>query len=113
MNDEKNEFQLTKRRGLIVWVYSLKQLKNLKKFGLLHYVSRKMKYVVLYLNEDTFEQTAERINKLHFVRKVERSYCPDVEMNFADKIGTKQPVKEEGFEIEEINTKIRLADHVF
>ncbi|EMF0405390.1 YlbG family protein [Enterococcus hirae] len=87
MNDEKNEFQLTKRRGLIVWVYSLKQLKNLKKFGLLHYVSRKMKYVVLYLNEDTFEQTAERINKLHF--------------------------KEEGFEIEEINTKIRLADHVF
>ena len=34
-------------------------------------------------------------------------------MNFADKIGTKQPVKEEGFEIEEINTKIRLADHVF
>lgn len=113
MNDEKNEFQLTKRRGLIVWVYSLKQLKNLKKFGLLHYVSRKMKYVVLYLNEDTFEQTAERINKLHFVRKVERSYRPDVEMNFADKIGTKQPVKEEGFEIEEINTKIRLADHVF
>ena len=113
MNDEKNEFQLTKRRGLIVWVYSLKQLKNLNKFGLLHYVSRKMKYVVLYLNEDTFEQTAERINKLHFVRKVERSYRPDVEMNFADKIGTKQPVKEEGFEIEEINTKIRLADHVF
>ena len=113
MNDEKNEFQLTKRRGLIVWVYSLKQLKNLKKFGLLHYVSRKMKYVVLYLNEDTFEQTAERINKLHFVRKVERSYRPDVEMNFADKIGTKQPVKVEGFEIEEINTKIRLADHVF
>lgn len=113
MNDEKNEFQLIKRRGLIVWVYSLKQLKNLKKFGLLHYVSRKMKYVVLYLSEETFEQTEERIKKLHFVRRVERSYRPDVEMNFAEKIGSKQKVKEEGFEIEEINTKIRLADHVF
>lgn len=111
--DEKNEFQLTKRRGLIVWVYSLKQLKNLKKFGLLHYVSRKMKYIVLYLNEETFEQTEERIKKLHFVRNVERSYRPDIEMNFAEKIGSKQEVKEEGFEIEEIKTKIRLADHVF
>ncbi|MBF8807917.1 MAG: YlbG family protein [Enterococcus lacertideformus] len=111
--DEKNEFQLTKRRGLIVWVYSLKQLKNLKKFGLLHYVSRKTKYVVLYLNEETFEKTEERIKKLHFVRRVERSYRPDVKMNFFEKNDSKQVDRDEGFEIEEINTKIRLADHVF
>ncbi|MFS0953031.1 YlbG family protein, partial [Enterococcus thailandicus] len=74
MQLDNSEFEITKRRGLIVWVYSLKQLKNLKKFGLLHYVSRRMKYVVLYLNEETFEETEERIRKLHFVRNVERSY---------------------------------------
>ena len=73
MQLDNSEFEITKRRGLIVWVYSLKQLKNLKKFGLLHYVSRRMKYVVLYLNEETFEETEERIRKLHFVRNVERS----------------------------------------
>ena len=64
MQLDNSEFEITKRRGLIVWVYSLKQLKNLKKFGLLHYVSRRMKYVVLYLNEETFEETEERIRKL-------------------------------------------------
>ena len=113
METENNQFEITKRRGLIVWVYSLKQLKNLKKFGLLHYVSRKMKYVVIYLNEETFDQTEERIKKLHFVRNVERSYRPDIEMNFAEKIGSKAQVKDDGFEVEEANTKIRLADHVF
>ncbi|HFN1473848.1 TPA: DUF2129 domain-containing protein, partial [Enterococcus faecium] len=71
MQLDNSEFEITKRRGLIVWVYSLKQLKNLKKFGLLHYVSRRMKYVVLYLNEETLEETEERIRKLHFVRNVE------------------------------------------
>lgn len=44
-----------------------------------------MKYVVLYLNEETLEETEERIRKLHFVRNVERSYRPDIEMNFAEK----------------------------
>lgn len=113
MDIENKEFEQTHRRGLVVWVYSLKQLKNLRKFGLVHYVSRKMKYVIMYLNEDNYEQTEERIKKLHFVRNVERSYRPDIEMNFAEKIGKKADTKEEGFEIEELNTKIRLADHVF
>ena len=63
----------------------LKTIKESEKFGLLHYVSRRMKYVVLYLNEETLEETEERIRKLHFVRNVERSYRPDIEMNFAEK----------------------------
>jgi len=48
------------------------------------------------------------------VRKIERSYRPDIEMNFADKIGTKrafQPV-DDGYEVEEKSTKIRLAENV-
>lgn len=112
MQVDKTNFEITKRRGIIVWVYSLKQLKNLKKFGLLHYVSRRMKYVVLYLNEETFEQTQERIQKLHFVRRVEPSYRPDIEMNFAEKIGSKDAIKDDGFEIEELSTEIRLAENI-
>ena len=115
MQVDNSEFEIIKRRGLIVWVYSLKQLKNLKKFGLLHYVSRRMKYVVLYLNEETFEETEERIRKLHFVRNVERSYRPDIEMNFADRIGTKaayQVKDDDELDVVEANTKIRLAETV-
>lgn len=112
--DEKT-FTIQKRRCLVVWVYSLKQLKTLKRYGLIHYVSRKMKYVVIYMNEEAIQASEEKINGLHFVRKVERSYRPDVEMNFAEKIGTKaayQYKEEEGFEVEEISTQIRLAEHV-
>ncbi|MBL1229534.1 YlbG family protein [Enterococcus sp. BWB1-3] len=114
VNEEK-ELTLQKRRSIIIWVYSLKQLKTLKRYGLIQYVSRRMKYIVLYMNEEEIESAEAKINGLHFVRKVERSYRPDVEMNFAEKIGTKaayQYVEEEGFEVEEINTQIRLAENV-
>ncbi len=90
----------------------LKTIKESKKVRLVALCLKKMKYVVLYLNEETFEETEERIRKLHFVRNVERSYRPDIEMNFADKIGNKTVLKEEGFEIEELNTEIRLAEHL-
>ncbi|MFV0558519.1 MAG: YlbG family protein [Enterococcus sp.] len=113
--DERANFKLTPRRGLIVWVYSLRQLKNLKRFGFVHYVSRKLKYVVIYLDEKDFAEKCAKIEKLHFVRQVEASYRPDIEMNFADKIGTKaayQVKEDDGFEVEELNTQIRLADNI-
>ena len=82
MHEDKEPFTMQKRRGLIVWVYSLRQLKNLRRFGFVHYVSRKMKYVVMYLNEEEYES--------------KKAY----------------PVKDEGFDIEEKNTMIRLAENV-
>lgn len=114
MEVEENTFVIQKRRGLVVWVYSLRQLKNLKRFGFVHYVSRRLKYVVLYLNESEFEEKKQKIQQLHFVRQVEPSYRPDVEMNFADKIGTKAAyqVDDDGFDIQEKNTRIRLAENV-
>lgn len=107
-------FELQHRRSVVVWVYNFKQLKNLKRFGLIHYVSRKMKYVVIYMNEDDIEKNTEKIKKLHFVRSVEKSFRPDVEMNFAEKIGTKAAyqIDEEEYDVEEVNTKIRLAENV-
>lgn len=112
---DNTEFTVQKRRGIVVWVYSLKQLKTLKRYGLIHYVSRKMKYVVLYVNEEALEESEEKLQALHFVRQVERSYRPDVEMNFADRIGTKaayQVKEEEELDVVEANTKIRLAETV-
>ena len=38
----------TKRQGMVVWLHSLKQSKALRKFGNVHYISRKMKYAVIY-----------------------------------------------------------------
>lgn len=57
------------------------------------------------------KQKNESVNYILF-ENVERSYRPDIEMNFAEKIGNKTVLKDEGFEIEELNTEIRLAEHL-
>lgn len=106
--------EITPRRGIIVWMYSLKQVRNLRRYGSVLYVSKKMKYVVVYLNETDLETSIPKIERLHFVRQVDYSYRPDIEMNFAEKIGKKQVYNQvdDGFDIEEKNTHIRLAENV-
>lgn len=104
-----NELELNGRRGLIVWVYSLKQLRNLRRFGYIHYVSKKMKYVVLYVDEIKVEETLDKLNKQFFVREVEISMRPDINMNFNNRLGN-QVGKDEPLEFEEQKTEIRLAE---
>lgn len=36
------------RQAIVVWMNHLKQVRSLKRFGNVHYVSRKLKYAVLY-----------------------------------------------------------------
>lgn len=62
------------RVGLIIWLYTPKYVNKLKNFGLLHYVSRKTNYAVLYVDEQEVEKTVNHLQSLHFVREIERSY---------------------------------------
>lgn len=75
-------FELRERQGIIVWVYTLRQVKNLKRFGHIHYVSNRMKYLVLYVDKAEVEKTVERLEGLHYVRKVEISHRPEIDMTF-------------------------------
>ena len=84
-----NSLDVVPRRGLIVWVYSLKQLKNLRRFGYVHHVSRKQKYVVLYVDDIDVDETISRIEKQFFVRSVDKSMRPDINMNFDNRLGNK------------------------
>lgn len=80
VNDDTmmNGFEMTKRCGLIVWVYNLRQLKNLKRHGTVVYVSRKMKYVVLYIDDAEKDKIIQTVSKLHFVRSVALSHRQEV-----------------------------------
>lgn len=64
----------------------MKQVRQLKRFGIVQYQSRKARYAVLYLDEAQVPAATARINKLNFVRKVEPSYRPDVAMNFGERV---------------------------
>ncbi|MBS4207741.1 YlbG family protein [Bacillus sp. FJAT-50079] len=64
------------RQGLIVWLFSLKNAKALRRFGNVHFVSKRMKYVVLYCDQDEIDELAEKLASMPFVKKVEPSYKP-------------------------------------
>lgn len=70
------------RQGLIVYVHQLKHAKSLRKYGHVHYISRKLKYVVLYCHQDEIEAMQTKIQRLPFVKSVVESYRPYVKTEF-------------------------------
>ena len=70
------------RQALVVCLYTLKPLKQLKRFGNIHYISKRLKYIYLYVNKDEVESVMERLSNFHFVRKVEPSLRKEIRMAF-------------------------------
>ncbi len=75
-----------RRQGMIVYLHSLKQSKMLRKFGNVHYVSKRLKYVVLYCDMDQIEKTMDKISSYSFVKKVVPSYKPFLKLEFESKL---------------------------
>ncbi|MED4053615.1 YlbG family protein [Niallia taxi] len=73
---------LGQRQGLVVYLYSLKQAKMLRRYGNVHYISKRLKYVVLYTNLNEAEALMEKLNSFSFVKKVDPSYKPFLKMEF-------------------------------
>ena len=73
---------LGQRQGIIVWLFSLKQAKMLRRYGNVHYISKRLKYVVLYTDLSETESLMEKINAHSFVKKVEPSYKPFLKLEF-------------------------------
>lgn len=70
------------RVGLVVWLYTTKYVNKLKRYGLVHYVSKKMNYAIIYIDRDEKESITNTISKQHFVRKVEDSYQCEMPKTF-------------------------------
>ncbi|PYZ93263.1 hypothetical protein CR194_08700 [Salipaludibacillus keqinensis] len=77
------------RVGLAVWVQSLKQVKQIKRFGNIHYVSKKMKYVILYCDEERAEETMNKLQSFHFVKKVSMSMRPWIKTEYQNSVPQK------------------------
>lgn len=101
-------FTITPRQGLVVWVYSLKQLRQLRRYGTIYYTSRRLKYVYLYVDQAMIAPVSEQVKKLHFVRQVEVSHRPELDMNFGERVGQLEKSTEYGTH-ETIGPKILLT----
>ncbi|WP_367341820.1 YlbG family protein [Limosilactobacillus sp.] len=72
-------FQPTSRRSLIVHIKSMRAVRSVRHYGNLIYVSRKMHYLVLYVDQKEIDSIAEKITKLRNVDRVEQSAWPDLD----------------------------------
>lgn len=82
---ETVSFELKGRIGLVVYVQSLKQVKALRRYANLYYVSRREKYAFLYTDLDGHETIIEKINALPFVDAVVRSERPFIAETYEPK----------------------------
>ena len=87
MNDLKNintASDFEKRTGLIVWLHSKKNIRRLMNFGVLHYVSKKMNYAILYVPTEKVEKIVGRLTKENYVKSVEVSQLRDLPIHYED-----------------------------
>jgi uncharacterized protein YlbG (UPF0298 family) len=80
---------ITERSGIIVWLNDVKPAKNLDRYGTIHYISKKMHYVAMYVHADRLEETIRNVQKLPYVKKVERSYRTEIKTEYSSNIPDK------------------------
>lgn len=74
------------RTGLIIWTKELRSTRALERHGMIHYVSKKMNYVVMYINSDRMTETMRHLEKLNFVKRIERSYRHDIKTEYSSNV---------------------------
>jgi len=71
-----------KRQGIIVWFQHRKNIKQIRRYGNLIYVSPKMRYAVLYVDQTEIDAIIESMSKLSFISKIDVSYRPFLKTDF-------------------------------
>jgi uncharacterized protein YlbG (UPF0298 family) len=78
----RGNLKMRKRVGLAVWVNNIRTVRHLKRFGNIHYVSKRFKYAILYVDADFIDEAIQIIKKFNFVTHVERSYRHEISLEF-------------------------------
>lgn len=82
-------FVKTDRVGIIVYLYYNRDAKKLMKYGDFIYHSRRMRYLVLYVNKDEANSLLEKLHQLKFVKEAYSSYFEDIDFNFVGNLWEK------------------------
>ncbi|MBM7617522.1 uncharacterized protein YlbG (UPF0298 family) [Weissella uvarum] len=72
-------FEIKKRRALIVYMKNMRQARQLRRFGIVNYISNKLKYASVYVDEADVDEKKRLIERLGFVDHVEESHWPEVD----------------------------------
>lgn len=89
-------FEPTKRRALIVYLKNMRQARQLRRFGIVNYISNKMKFASVYVDEIDLETKKKMIERLGFVDHVELSHWPEIDTT----VGGQQSMDEIDFAVD-------------
>lgn len=89
------DVELRKRKGVYVYLKHLRLSKQLRKFGTILYVSRKMKYVLLYIDEDLLEENLSKMKALKYITKIELSPRDEIAEDLEEVRGTANTLLDE------------------
>jgi len=96
-----------KRLGLAVWIKHSRMAKNLRKFGTIHYISKRLNYVSMYVDASQIDAIIQTMERLPFVIRVERSHRHEIPTEY----NNARPDKAKEYDYrQEKNQLIALAD---
>lgn len=96
-----------KRLGLAVWIKHSRMAKNLRKFGTIHYISKRLHYVSMYVDASQIDAIIQTMERLPFVIRVERSHRHEIPIEY----NNARPDKAKEYDYrQEKNQLIALAD---
>lgn len=64
--------------GLIVYLHSIRHSRNLKSYGRLYYVSKRMRYGLIYVNKDDEEEITKKLASQNYVKQVVPSHLNEL-----------------------------------
>ena len=111
MSDSMSEFKnintesdFENRVGLVVWLKSKRNVKRLMNFGILHYVSHKMNYALIYVDKNNVDRTIDKLMNESYIKSVEKSNLRDLPITFDEVLINMQAEIDEQKQKEEIET---------
>lgn len=80
--------KITKRLGLAVWLKDLRKARSLERLGNIHFISKRLKYVYMYIDEHAAETLIPQIERQPFVRRVDPSKRNQITLDFSQSLKT-------------------------
>lgn len=75
-------FEKKNRTCLTVYLHYNRDARKLNQYGDIVYHSKRLRYVLVYMNQEQVEEAILTLSKEGFVKKVLPSYIKDLDQNF-------------------------------
>lgn len=82
--------EINERIGLAVYLYYNRDARKVSKLGDVCYHSRRLKYLILYVDKEKEEDVVASLKAMKYVKRVKPSALSEIDMNFVGNLGNRE-----------------------